>query len=74
MRSIKDIKKIVERNMELTIDSIKFIELEILFRLVERIGMMDATDKIYTILSRSDVIYEKNFSNNNYLIANAKVI
>ena len=31
MRDIKDIKEIVEQSMELTLNSIKFIELEILF-------------------------------------------
>lgn len=74
MRSIKDIKKIVDESMELTIDSIKFIELEILFRLAERIGMLNNADKLYTILSRADIIYERNFTNENYLILNAKVI
>lgn len=74
MKSIKDIRKIVDGNMELTFDSLKFIELEILFRLAERIGMMDEVNKLYTILSRGDVIYEKHFSKDNFLIANAKVI
>lgn len=74
MRSIKDISKIVDESMELTLDSLKFIELEILFRLAERIDMLDDVYKLYTILSRGDVIYERNFSNDNFLIANAKVI
>ena len=74
MRYIKDIKEIVEQSMELTLDSIKFIELEILFRLAEKIGMLNNADKLYTLLSRGDVIYEKCFNNENYLIANAKII
>lgn len=74
MRSIKDIKEIVDKSMEITLDSIKFIELEILFRLAERIGMLNNADKLYTLLSRGDVIYERNFNNENYLIANAKII
>lgn len=74
MRNIKDIRKIVDDSMELTFDSLRFIELEILFRLAERIGIMNDVNKLYTILSRGDVIYERNFSNDNFLIANAKVI
>ena len=74
MRDIKDIRKIVDGCMELTLDSLKFVELEILFRLAERIGMLEETDKLYTILSRGDVIYESDFSNDNFLIANAKMI
>ena len=74
MRDIKDIREIVEGCMELTLDSLKFVELEILFRLAERIGMLEETDKLYTILSRGDVIYESDFSNDNFLIANAKMI
>lgn len=60
--------------MKLTFDSLRFIELEILFRLAERIGILNDVNKLYTILSRGDVIYERNFSNDNFLIANAKVI
>ena len=74
MRDIKDIKEIVEQSMELTLNSIKFIELEILFRLAEKIGTLNNADKLYTLLSRGDVIYEKCFNNENYLIANAKII
>jgi len=74
MRSINDIKGIVDSSMELTLDSTKFIELEILFRLAERIGMLNNADKLYTLLSRGDVIYERNFTDENYLIANAKII
>lgn len=74
MRNIKDIRKIVDDSMELTFDSLRFIELEILFRLAERIGIVNDVNKLYTILSRGDVIYERNFSNDNFLIANAKVI
>lgn len=74
VRTIRDIKKIVNENMELTFDSLKFIELEILFRLAERIDIMDDVNKLYTILSRGDVIYERNFSNDNFLLANAKII
>ena len=59
MRDIKDIKEIVEQSMELTLNSIKFIELEILFRLAEKIGTLNNADKLYTLLSRGDVIYEK---------------
>lgn len=74
MRSIKDIRKIVDGSMELTFDSLKFIELEILFRLAERIGMLEDVNKLYTLLSRGDVIYESDFSEDNFLIANAKII
>ncbi len=74
MRSIKDMRSIVDHSMELTFDSLRFIELEILFRLAERIGILNDVNKLYTILSRGDVIYERNFSNENFLIANAKVI
>lgn len=74
MRSIKDIRKIVDVSMELTFDSLKFIELEILFRLAERIGMLEDVNKLYTLLSRGDVIYESDFSEDNFLIANAKII
>lgn len=71
---MKDIRKIVEGSMELTFDSLKFIELEILFRLAERIWMVEDVSKIYTLLSRGDVIYEKDFSEDNFLIANAKIV
>lgn len=74
MRSIKDIRKIVDESMELTFDSLKFIELEILFRLAERIGMLEDVNKLYTLLSRGDVIYESDFSEHNFLIANAKIV
>lgn len=74
MRSMKDIRKIVDGSMELTFDALKFIELEILFRLAERIGMLGNVNKLYTLLSRGDVIYESDFSENNFLIANAKII
>lgn len=74
MKSMRDIKKIVDGSMELTFDSLKFIELEILFRLAERIGVSERVDKFYTLLSKGDVIYEANFSKDNFLIANAKIV
>lgn len=74
MRSMKDIRKIVDSCMELTFDSLKFIELEILFRLAERIGMFEDVNKLYTLLSRGDVIYETDFAEDNFLIANAKIV
>lgn len=74
MRSVKDIGKIVDGSMELTFEPLKFVELEILLRLAERIGMLKDVNKLYTVLSRGDVIYERDFSKDNFIIANAKKI
>ena len=76
MRSIDDVKRYIKNNMNLSFDALKFMELEILFRLAERIGQTTEIDKLYMLLSRGDVIYEKreNFSERNFLIANARVL
>lgn len=74
MRSISYAKKCVKENMDISFSESKFVELEILFRLAERIGQINKADKLYMILSRSDVIYERKeaFSEENFLIANAR--
>lgn len=74
MRSINEIKKIVEDSMDISFESKKFVKIEILFRLCERIGITNNVNKFYMLLSKSDIIYEKEFTNDNYLLMNAKIL
>lgn len=72
MRSLYQVEKIVKKHMDLSFREKDFVKIEILFRLCERIGVMKNVSKFYMLLSRGDIIYEKHFSNENYLLGNAK--
>ena len=71
--TIGKIQKIVEKHMSgLSMSALRFVELEILFRLCERLQVDKNAGSFYTLLSKGDVIYEKYFTSDNYLLSNAK--
>lgn len=71
--TIGKIQKIVEKHMSgLSMSALRFVELEILFRLCERLQIDKNAGSFYTLLSKGDVIYEKYFTSDNYLLSNAK--
>lgn len=74
MKKIQEFAKNLEYVMQLDMKPLSFVELEILLRLAERIGETNHANRLYTLLSGCDVIYEKHFSNDNFLMKNAKVL
>lgn len=63
---------IINTNVQFKADQNAMLELECLMRLAERLNINKNADKLYYLLTRNDLIYEKKFTNENYLISNAK--